>query len=116
MWVQLEQLNLGRLRIAAKGLRRDQEHIVPVDDETQQRDGMFMIGQVAALRREVISIAELHREVCEDGAARLVEAAMQAADHEDEEHQRRPDVADAGFALGPRSLGRDRCRGKRGRR
>ena len=52
MWLQLEQLNLGRLRIAAKGLRRDGEAIVAVDEATQQREGMFMIGQVAALRRD----------------------------------------------------------------
>src|ERR1700683_2627124 len=30
MWAQLEQLNLGRLRIAAKGLRRDGADIVAV--------------------------------------------------------------------------------------
>src|SRR5262249_17374870 len=50
MWATLEQLNLGRLRIAAKGLRREGEQIVAVDAEVQAREGMYMIGQVAALR------------------------------------------------------------------
>ncbi len=64
-WVELEQLNLGRLRIAAKALKRDGETIATVDEATQQREGMYMIGQVAALRRETCSIAELHANVCD---------------------------------------------------
>jgi NAD(P)H-dependent flavin oxidoreductase YrpB (nitropropane dioxygenase family) len=35
------------------------------------REGMFMIGQVAALRREVVPVAELHRDVSEGGTARI---------------------------------------------
>jgi len=50
VWLELEQLNLGRLRIAAKGLRRDGGTLVRVDEHGQKRDGMFMIGQIAALR------------------------------------------------------------------
>ena len=46
----LEELNLGRLRIAAKGLRREGPELVNVADEEQRRTGMFMLGQVAALR------------------------------------------------------------------
>ncbi|HEX4451928.1 MAG TPA: SDR family NAD(P)-dependent oxidoreductase [Kofleriaceae bacterium] len=64
-WAELEQLNLGRLRIAAKALKRDGETISTVDETTQQREGMYMIGQVAALRRETCSIAELHANVCD---------------------------------------------------
>jgi acyl transferase domain-containing protein/NAD(P)H-dependent flavin oxidoreductase YrpB (nitropropane dioxygenase family)/acyl carrier protein len=64
-WAQLEQLNLGRLRIAAKGLKRDGDVISEVDEATQQNEGMYMIGQVAALRRERCSIAELHANVCD---------------------------------------------------
>jgi acyl transferase domain-containing protein/NAD(P)H-dependent flavin oxidoreductase YrpB (nitropropane dioxygenase family)/NADP-dependent 3-hydroxy acid dehydrogenase YdfG len=97
MWAQLEQLNLGRLRIAAKALRRDGDRIVEVDAATQQRDGMFMIGQVAALRRDILTIAELHRQVCEGGAARLAEAAASEADHE-ERVARGTDVAIIGIA------------------
>jgi acyl transferase domain-containing protein/NAD(P)H-dependent flavin oxidoreductase YrpB (nitropropane dioxygenase family)/NADP-dependent 3-hydroxy acid dehydrogenase YdfG/acyl carrier protein len=64
-WVQLEQMNLGRLRIAAKALKRDGETIATVDESTQQREGMYMIGQVAALRSSTCSIAELHADVCD---------------------------------------------------
>src|SRR5450432_2262703 len=70
-WAQLEQLNLGRLRIAAKGLRRDGERVETVDDATQQREGMYMIGQVAALRHETLSIAELHEQVSVGGTMLL---------------------------------------------
>ena len=66
-WAQLEQLNLGRLRIAAKGLRREGDRVDSVDDATQQREGMYMIGQVAALRDKTLSIAELHEQVSVGG-------------------------------------------------
>ncbi|HTJ43578.1 MAG TPA: SDR family NAD(P)-dependent oxidoreductase [Kofleriaceae bacterium] len=73
-WAALEQLNLGRLRIAAKGLRRDGGTIEQVDDRVQRAEGMYMIGQVAALRREVVSIAALHEDVSE-GSRRFFKAA-----------------------------------------
>jgi acyl transferase domain-containing protein/NAD(P)H-dependent flavin oxidoreductase YrpB (nitropropane dioxygenase family) len=62
-WAELEQLNLGRLRIAAKGLRRDGETLAAVDEATQQRTGMFMLGQVATLRSGLTSVAALHEQV-----------------------------------------------------
>jgi acyl transferase domain-containing protein/NAD(P)H-dependent flavin oxidoreductase YrpB (nitropropane dioxygenase family)/NADP-dependent 3-hydroxy acid dehydrogenase YdfG/acyl carrier protein len=76
-WIQLEQLNLGRLRIAAKGLRRAGETIENVDADTQEREGMYMIGQVAALRGETLSIAELHEDVSERGTELLGERDSQ---------------------------------------
>ena len=72
-WAALEQLNLGRLRIAAKGLRREGARIVQVDKAVQEREGMYMIGQVAALRRSTCSIAELHEDVS-TGSVRRVTA------------------------------------------
>ena len=44
MWAELEGLNLGRLRIAAKGLVREGDALIEVDDEARRREGMFMIG------------------------------------------------------------------------
>ncbi len=76
VWAALEQLNLGRLRIAAKGLRREGDHLAHVDDATQAREGMFMIGQVAALRREVTTVAELHHDVSEGATERVADVAM----------------------------------------
>jgi len=85
--LQLEALNIGRLRVAAKGVDRlGEEHsaaadpgraedagesangkpeLVPVSEQQQWQRGMYMIGQVAALRDSVTTIADLHREVCE---------------------------------------------------
>ncbi|ETA01933.1 polyketide synthase family protein, partial [Frankia sp. CcI6] len=71
MWEELEALNLGRLRVASKGLRREGSEVVTVDPATQARDGMYMIGQVAALRSRRTSIAELHDEVTAQATAGL---------------------------------------------
>ncbi|MCP2335772.1 type I polyketide synthase [Actinomadura rupiterrae] len=79
MWEQLEELNLGRLRIAAKGLRRGPgggalQSVEPAD---QAREGMYMIGQVAALRTATTSITGLHEQVT-TGALRFLEARAEA--------------------------------------
>jgi acyl transferase domain-containing protein/NAD(P)H-dependent flavin oxidoreductase YrpB (nitropropane dioxygenase family)/NAD(P)-dependent dehydrogenase (short-subunit alcohol dehydrogenase family) len=68
---RLEQLNVGRLRIASKGVDRhprfgedpDAPKLAPVDAAGQRERGMFMVGQVAALRDRTLSLAELHRDV-----------------------------------------------------
>ncbi|HUB09008.1 MAG TPA: SDR family NAD(P)-dependent oxidoreductase [Myxococcales bacterium] len=73
VWAELERLNLGRLRIAAKGLKREGDKLVAVDAEEQRREGMYMIGQVAAVRSSVVTIEELHRDVSE-GSQRLLAA------------------------------------------
>ena len=67
VWESLEGLNLGRLRLASKGLRREGNELVRVDENVQRRDGMVMIGQASALRDERCTIGELHDEVA-DGA------------------------------------------------
>ncbi len=67
----LERLNLGRLRIAAKGIARDggaEARHMTVDETTQRREGMYMIGQVAALRSDVTTIAGLHADVAASGS------------------------------------------------
>jgi acyl transferase domain-containing protein/NAD(P)H-dependent flavin oxidoreductase YrpB (nitropropane dioxygenase family)/NAD(P)-dependent dehydrogenase (short-subunit alcohol dehydrogenase family) len=74
----LEWMNVGRLRIAAKGLDRAAEgsagpRLVALSQEEQFARGMYMIGQVACLRDEVVTIDALHQEVCA-GGARLLEA------------------------------------------
>ncbi|MER6815178.1 SDR family NAD(P)-dependent oxidoreductase [Spirillospora sp. NPDC000708] len=73
MWGQLERLNLGRLRIASKGLRRS----APVGPDEQRAEGLYMIGDVAALRDSTTTAAALHEEVT-DGATALL--AARAAD------------------------------------
>jgi NAD(P)H-dependent flavin oxidoreductase YrpB (nitropropane dioxygenase family) len=65
--LKLETLNLGRLRVASKGIARagdgDQPAHISLDKEKQRTDGMYMIGQVAALRRATCRVAELHHAV-----------------------------------------------------
>lgn len=71
----LEQLMLGRLRLASKGTTRDRQgELVQVGTTEQVSLGMYMLGQVATLRSAVHGIAELHHDVCER-AAQIVEAA-----------------------------------------
>ncbi|WP_231954490.1 type I polyketide synthase [Actinoplanes derwentensis] len=62
-WAELERLNLGRLRVASKGLRREDGALREVDGEIQHRDGMYMLGDVATLRSTTTTIGELHRQV-----------------------------------------------------
>src|SRR3546814_15115049 len=62
---ELEDRNLGRLRVASKCINRDAEgKIVEIDAKTQISDGMYMIGQVATLRDARVSIEKLHGDVC----------------------------------------------------
>ena len=56
----LEELNLGRLRIASKGVTRHPKFgqdptapkLMEIESSEQVAQGMYMIGQVAALRRQ----------------------------------------------------------------
>ncbi|MFD5148209.1 SDR family NAD(P)-dependent oxidoreductase [Streptomyces sp. NPDC058401] len=74
VWEELERLNLGRLRIASKGLRRAAEGdgLESVDEEQQGSEGLFMLGQAATLRSGTTTIAALHAEVTE-GATELLD-------------------------------------------
>ncbi|MBU6452350.1 MAG: SDR family NAD(P)-dependent oxidoreductase [Cyanobacteria bacterium REEB67] len=71
---ELELLNLGRLRIASKGLGKVQggSGLVSLPHEQQWQEGMYMIGQVAAMHNEVTTIAALHEDVCATGQDLLV--------------------------------------------
>lgn len=75
----LEDLNLGRLRIASKGVMRHPRYgndpaapkLVEVEKIEQVSQGMYMIGQVAALRGSVCTIANLHHDVAVEGSKKL---------------------------------------------
>ncbi len=71
IWEKLERFNLGRLRLASKGLRRDGDELVTVSEKEQHDEGLFMIGEVAALRHERLTMRALHLDVCEGGALQL---------------------------------------------
>jgi 3-oxoacyl-(acyl-carrier-protein) synthase/NAD(P)H-dependent flavin oxidoreductase YrpB (nitropropane dioxygenase family) len=94
---ELEMLNVGRLRLASKGLVRratDAEadasqsplargarmlegELVEVDEKAQRSGGMFMMGQLAALREERQTMAELHEEVSRGSTDLLSEFARE---------------------------------------
>ncbi|MFE3496709.1 SDR family NAD(P)-dependent oxidoreductase [Streptomyces sp. NPDC059175] len=72
IWERLERINVGRLRIAAKGVERAGDGPpAPVSEERQLSDGMFMAGEVAVLRSSTTSLASLHASVT-SGAARFL--------------------------------------------
>src|SRR5205814_10059310 len=78
----LDDLILGRLRIASKGRTRRglNAKLEELSAQAQREEGMYMLGQVATLRSEITDVAALHRQVTEDAAAlldkRLAEAAQ----------------------------------------
>ena len=67
----LDTLVLGRLRIASKGLTRNPDHnsepgppyLIQVSEEKQETEGLYMIGQLAALKDNTGTIEDLHHEV-----------------------------------------------------
>lgn len=71
VWKKLETLNIGRLRIATKGVERRGAQVIRIDAKQQADQGLYMIGQAIALRDKVIDIAELHRAVSVDAMANL---------------------------------------------
>ncbi|MBD3181837.1 SDR family NAD(P)-dependent oxidoreductase [Candidatus Poribacteria bacterium] len=76
----LEQISIGRLYTAAKGTALIDSKVVKLPPEEQLDRGVYMIGQIGALKDNVISIDELHREVSE-GSIKLIEQVNEK--HED---------------------------------
>lgn len=97
MWAELEQLNLGRLRIASKGLRRTDTGIGDVDEVEQHRDGMYMIGDVARLEHRVVPAVDLHERVT-TGATDLLGDRPTVVSGGDERRPAPLDVAIVGMA------------------
>ncbi|TWI62183.1 polyketide-type polyunsaturated fatty acid synthase PfaA [Pseudoduganella lurida] len=73
----LETLNVGRLRIASKGIVRngdggaDAPRYRTLDDDEQRQAGLYMLGEVARLRREPLAVADLHAAVSARSTALL---------------------------------------------
>ncbi|GAA2583393.1 SDR family NAD(P)-dependent oxidoreductase [Actinomadura fulvescens] len=79
MWAELERLNLGRLRLASKGLRREDGRLERVDAAEQHEQGLFMLGDVATTRSRTTTIAELHERVTTGAAEHLATRAAELA-------------------------------------
>ncbi|MFO0845675.1 MAG: beta-ketoacyl synthase N-terminal-like domain-containing protein [Gemmataceae bacterium] len=94
----LEMMNIGRLRLASKGLDRDGGKVVTKSQGEQYARGMYMIGQVASMRESVVTIAELHDDVSR-GGTELLGALETITPVVNEEPARPPcDVAIVGMA------------------
>ncbi|HEY2759374.1 MAG TPA: nitronate monooxygenase, partial [Pirellulales bacterium] len=81
---RLEHLNLGRLRVAAKGVARasgKKGELVTLDAAEQAEQGLYMLGQVAALRGSTCTIRALHEAVCY-GAVELLKKLRPSVDAE----------------------------------
>ncbi|MEV0905226.1 SDR family NAD(P)-dependent oxidoreductase [Streptomyces hokutonensis] len=79
IWERLERLNVGRLRIASKGVERDAAGaLAAVDEQRQLAEGMFMAGEVAVLRSATTTVEALHRSVTEEAADFLAAGARTA--------------------------------------
>jgi acyl transferase domain-containing protein/NAD(P)H-dependent flavin oxidoreductase YrpB (nitropropane dioxygenase family) len=76
IWAKLETLNVGRLRIAAKGIERRGDELVTINEAEQLTLGMYMIGQIAALQNKVVSLLELHQDVAEGNYQHVLNAAL----------------------------------------
>lgn len=71
---RLDGLILGRLRLATKGLRRLGDQLVPVSEDEQFQQGMFMVGEVAALRHRVEPLHQLFERLMPVGRQDQLEA------------------------------------------
>jgi len=62
-WMKLEELNLGRSRIAAKGMERKNGKLVKLSNEEQIEKGLYMTGEVTGLIQKSITLKTLHKNV-----------------------------------------------------
>ena len=72
---KLEELTLGRLRVASKGLRREGDEMIAADETAQHSEGMYMIGQAASMHNGLTRTEELHAGVSE-GSIRVLNEAL----------------------------------------
>ncbi len=75
---ELEQLILGRLRLASKGLKRTEEGLVKVSDGDQLTLGMYMLGEAVCLIENKNSIESLHKDVLQGFTLPARQSALQA--------------------------------------
>ena len=85
----LELMNIGRLRIASKGVARNKDPEAPasqryvtLDEDAQRRDGLYMLGDVARLHDETCSLAELHDAVSGASMRLLKERLARSSERE----------------------------------
>jgi len=107
MRASLERLKLGRLRIATKGIGRNpaQPHhpqaakFMALSEQEQDEQGLYMVGQLAALRNRATTMAALHQDISVKGATRLEALQKKGANSLPHGEKARPsDIAIIGMA------------------
>ncbi len=95
----LDDLILGRLRLASKGRTRRglNAALEELSVAAQRAEGMYMLGQVATLRSQVTGIEALHGEVT-NGAAALLRTRLEEAEQPVLATERPADIAIVGIA------------------
>ncbi len=76
IWAELEKLNVGRLRIAAKGIERQKENLVTIEPEEQMSRGMYMIGQAASMLDKIMTMNALHEDVATNHYTYIEKASL----------------------------------------
>lgn len=96
----LDDLILGRLRIASKGCVRDSKtgKLQQCDEQQQQRDGMFMLGQLAVLRKDIVDIKTLHKQVSQDATTLLKRTARKSRSRKGPKTSQPADIAIIGIS------------------
>ena len=75
----LDHIKLGRLRIATKGLARNPDHhnnpqaakFINLNEQEQRERGIYLVGQLAAMRGQVATIDALHHDLSTRATARI---------------------------------------------
>lgn len=103
----LESMTLGRLRISAKGIDRDPSsktadpHYIPLNEEDQLKRGIYMIGQIVAMRDRICTIEELHADISQRGTEefkKFIEAEKEVSSKNQVSGFKAPEIAIVGMA------------------
>jgi acyl transferase domain-containing protein/NAD(P)H-dependent flavin oxidoreductase YrpB (nitropropane dioxygenase family)/NAD(P)-dependent dehydrogenase (short-subunit alcohol dehydrogenase family)/acyl carrier protein len=100
----LEALNVGRLRVASKGVDRSTAgmngpaRFQEVAEDEQFRRGMYMIGQAASLRQGVVTMKQLHDDISTNSIPILTTASTESRKLKTENRSCPSDIAIIGMA------------------
>ena len=87
---ELSLLVQQRLTLAAKGMLNGS----PADVQTQRRQGLYRVGEVAVLRDQPISLRDLHEEISQESVVLLEKLTSQRLPWHPEERPARPKSED----------------------
>ncbi|XZF15893.1 beta-ketoacyl synthase N-terminal-like domain-containing protein [Chitinophagaceae bacterium MMS25-I14] len=94
----LDEMLLGRLRIASKGVVKKEDAYEKVSKKAIEKDGMFMAGEAAKFLSSRKSVRQLHTETT-IGASALLQALAVQHKHSEEDVKKPVDIAIVGMSL-----------------